>query len=88
MSLLDCLLGGNLIPKKVSTFLRLLYISKISSWTQTVCTLIRLLPVEQSDLGPYCLQYRLPKNISRREEQMTSDLQAKGLKCNAKISGY
>ena len=20
---------------------------------------------EQSDLGPYCLQYRLPKNISR-----------------------
>ena len=22
-------------------------------------------PWEQSDLGPYCLQYRLPKNISR-----------------------
>ena len=22
---------------------------------------------EQSDLCPYCLQYRLPKNISRRE---------------------
>ena len=22
-------------------------------------------PMEQSDLGPYCLQYRLPKNISR-----------------------
>ena len=22
---------------------------------------------EKSDLGPYCLQYRLPKNISRRE---------------------
>ena len=21
---------------------------------------------EQSDLGPYCLQYRLPKHISRR----------------------
>ena len=27
---------------------------------------------EQSDLVPYCLQYRLPKNISRREEQMKS----------------
>ena len=26
---------------------------------------------EQSDLGPYYLQNRLPKNISRREEQMT-----------------
>ena len=25
---------------------------------------------EQSDLGPYCMQYRLVKNISRREEQM------------------
>ena len=23
------------------------------------------------DLGPYCLQYRLPKNISRQEEQTT-----------------
>ena len=22
---------------------------------------------EQSDLGPYCLQYRLPKNDSRQE---------------------
>ena len=28
-------------------------------------TLIRLLPLEQSDLGPFCLQYRLPKNIGR-----------------------
>ena len=28
-------------------------------------------PVEQSDLGPYCLQNPLPKNISRREEQTT-----------------
>ena len=25
---------------------------------------------DQSDLGPYCLQYRLP-NISRREKQTT-----------------
>ena len=24
-------------------------------------------PKEHSDLGPYCLQYRLPKYISRRE---------------------
>ena len=29
-------------------------------------------PKEQSDLGPYCLQHRLPKNISRQEEQSTS----------------
>ena len=26
---------------------------------------------EQSEQGPYCLQYRLPKNINRRGEQMT-----------------
>ena len=26
---------------------------------------------EQFDLGSYCLQYRLPKNISRHEEQTT-----------------
>ena len=26
-------------------------------------------PWEQSDLGAYCLQYRLPKNISRGEKQ-------------------
>ena len=25
---------------------------------------------EQADLGPYCLQYRLPKNISRRESRL------------------
>ena len=28
-------------------------------------------PMEQSDRGPFCLQYRLLKNISRREEQTT-----------------
>ena len=33
-----------------------------------------LLLREQSDQGPYCLQYRLPKNISRQEEQTTKDL--------------
>ena len=38
---------------------------------QTIRTLIRLLPREQSDLGLYCLQYRLPKNVSRRGEQTT-----------------
>ena len=27
---------------------------------------IRLLSKEQSDLDPYCLQYRIPKNISGR----------------------
>ena len=26
---------------------------------------------ELHDLGPYCLQYRLPNNISRQEEQTT-----------------
>ena len=25
-------------------------------------------PREQSDLGPYCLQYRLPKNLSRYDK--------------------
>ena len=26
---------------------------------------------DKTDLGPYCLQYRLPNNLSRGEEQMT-----------------
>ena len=26
-------------------------------------------PKEQSDLGPLCMQYSLPKNISRRKDQ-------------------
>ena len=29
-------------------------------------------PKEQSDLGPYCLQYRLPKNISRQGADVKS----------------
>ena len=29
--------------------------------------MVSLLTKEQSDLGPYCLQYRLPKYISRRD---------------------
>ena len=38
-------------------------------WKQTLWTLIRLLLKEQSDLDEYCLQYRLPKNISRWESR-------------------
>ena len=30
-----------------------------------------MLPREQSDLGSYYLQYRLPKNMGRQEEQTT-----------------
>ena len=36
------------------------------SWKQTLWTLIRLLQREQSDLGPYCLQYRLTKKYKIR----------------------
>ena len=25
---------------------------------------------EQSDLGPYCLHYKLPKNMSRQENRL------------------
>ena len=37
----------------------------------TIWIQIRLLPREQSDQVSYCLQYSLPKIISRREEQTT-----------------
>ena len=44
------------------------YIQKHSrpllSWQQTVWNLIRLLLKEQSDLAPYCLEYRRSKYIS------------------------
>ena len=48
---------------------------------QTPWTLIRLLLLrEQSDLGPYCLQYRLPKCISRCESrQQLSRMVGKGI---------
>ena len=36
-------------------------------------------PYKPSDLGPHCLQYRLPKNISRWEEQ-TTKIMTGGLK--------
>ena len=32
-------------------------------------SLIRLLPMEQSDLGPYCLQNTLPKNMCKQESR-------------------
>ena len=48
-------------PENIICFLCLLYFS--FSWKQALCTLIRLLPKEQFDLGPYCLHYRLPKYI-------------------------
>ena len=58
-----------------SAFLRLLHILKFTS--DFIMEANNLNPDqtapfwEQSDLGPYCLQYRLPKSTSRREEQMT-----------------
>ena len=39
-------------------------------------------PLEQSDLRPYCLQYRLPKIISRHVEQ-TSKVVTGRLRVNA-----
>ena len=45
------------------------YFGLIFSWKQTIWTQIRLLLREQSDLGPYCLQYRLPRNINRCESK-------------------
>ena len=59
------------------------------TWKQTILTHIRLLPWEQSDLGPYCLQYRLSKNISRREQQTTKVVTG-GLRVNkkGKLSTY
>ena len=36
---------------------------------------------DQSDLGSYCLQYWLPKNMSRREEQ-TAKVVTGGLRVN------
>ena len=35
----------------------------------TILTLIRLFPWEQSDMGSFCLQYRLTKKKSRRESR-------------------
>ena len=41
-------------------------------------------PWEQSGLGPYCLQYNLPKNIRRREQQMAKVVTG-GLRVNNEI---
>ena len=42
---------------------------KLFLWKQTLWTLFRLLHREQSDLGTYCLQYLLPKFISRGDSR-------------------
>ena len=65
------------LPEIIVWFLHLLHILKFTSdwvlsWKQTLWTLIGLLPWEQSDLGSYCLQYRLPKTISRWGKQKTN----------------
>ena len=39
-------------------------------------------PEEQSDLGQYCLQYRLPKNISRRDEHSPAKWSRTVLECS------
>ena len=43
--------------------------------------------MEQSDLNPYCLQYRLAKNLSRREEQLTKVVTGE-LRVNGVCSRY
>ena len=56
--------------------------TRFLSWKQSIWALIRLLSLELSDLGPYCLQssYRLPKNISRWDNRrQKSWLAGKGL---------
>ena len=40
---------------------------------------------EQSNLGPYCLQYRRPKNINRLEKQTKVVTVEKGLRKHAPI---
>ena len=58
----------------------------ILSWKQTLWTLIRLLFREQSDLGPYGLQCRLPKYISKwKSRRQLSWMARKGLKTNSCI---
>ena len=56
---------------------------------QFLPTLIRLLPLELSDLGPYCLPYRLPKYKNRRERgRQLSWIVGKGLTlCLLVLSG-
>ena len=54
----------------------------ILSGMQTLWNLIRLLLKKQSDLGPYCLLYRLSKYMSRREDNNISELGWDGGKLN------
>ena len=52
----------------------------VFSWKQTNNLNPDQTAREQSDLGPHCLQFRLPKNISRRGKQTT--FMTGGLKVN------
>ena len=47
-------------------------------------TVLMVFPREQSDLGPYCLQYRLINNISRsiREQKLTDSFFSSSKKVN------
>ena len=44
-------------------------------------------PMEQSDPGPYCLQYRLPKYTSRRGRRWQLSWKGQHLNCQQKIKG-
>ena len=58
--------------------------SYLLSWQQTIWTLIRLLLREQSDLGPYCLEHTLLKNIKRWESRgQLSWMVGKGWSCSS-----
>ena len=46
-----------------------MHFKMLLQWKQTLWTLIKLLLREQSNLGPYGLQYRLPKYNSRWESR-------------------
>ena len=49
-------------------------------WRQTLWTLIRLLLIEQSDLGPYCLQYKRLKCM--RVKEQTTIVMTVGIRIN------
>ena len=69
------LFPGIFFPENVACFLPLLHIQVHSrldfSMEANTMNPDQTAPLE-SDLGPYCLQYRLPKNISRRESRRES----------------
>ena len=63
---------ANIFPLKMASAVYVFCVQNIQdvhfrlilSWKQTLLTLIRLqtAPLEQSDLGPYYLQYRFPNS--------------------------